>query len=278
VGNHGIKLPAGAAFAGLELNNADPITGHRPLNNTNFADERLLGDFLTSKYNAMQVALRRHAGRFTLDANYTWAHEFDNAVSVFGAFQNSRNVNGDFSEGDIDVRDVFTGDITYEVPRWNALPRRLGEGWILTSIIQARSGLPVNIVQNPGTFGFDPTRPDPNPGVSIRPSNYSTPNNQINSNAFIPVLVDTEGTLRRNAARGPRFAQWDFSLIKNTPITERVTLQFRSELFNILNHPNFANPDGDLADAGFGRSTQTIATLVGIGTSRQIQFGLKLLF
>jgi hypothetical protein len=164
------------------------------------------------------------------------------------------------------------------LPRWNALPKRLGDGWIITSIIQARSGLPVNIVQNPGTFGFDPTRPDPNPGVSTRPSNYSTPNNQLNANAFIPVPVDTDGTLRRNAARGPRFAQWDFSLIKNTSITERITLQFRSEFFNILNHPNFANPDGDLADASFGRSTSTIASLVGIGTSRQVQFGLKLLF
>lgn len=277
VGNHGIKLPAGAAFAGLELNNVDPVTGQRPLNNTDFADERLLGDFLTSKYNAMQVSLRRHAGRFTMDANYTWSHEFDNAVSVFGAFQNSRDVNGDFSEGDIDVRNVFTGDLTYEFPRWNAVPKSLGDGWMVTSIVQARSGLPVNIVQNPGTFGFDPTRPDPNPGVPIRPSNYSTPNNQINPNAFLPP-TGVDGTLRRNAARGPRFAQWDFSVIKNTAITERVTLQFRGEFFNILNHPNFANPDGDLADSAFGQSRSTVGNLVGIGTSRQVQLALKLLF
>ena len=278
VGNHGVKLPAGAAFAGLELNNVDPVTGQRPLNNTDFADERLLGDFLGSNYSALQIALRRHAGRFTMDANYTWSHELDNAVSVFGAFQNSRNVNGDYSSGDIDVRHVFTADLVYSVPRWNAVPKALGDGWVLTTIVQARSGLPVNIEQNPSTFGFDPTRPDPVPGVSIRPSDYSTPNNQIDSHAFMAVPSGTDGTLSRNAARGPRFAQWDFSVIKNTAITERITLQFRSEFFNILNHPNFANPDGNLSDAAFGTSTSTIASLVGIGTSRQIQFGLKLLF
>ena len=277
VGNHGVKLPAGAAYAGLQLNSVNPVTGLRALNQ-NFGDERLLGDFLNSKYDAMQVALRRHAGRFTLDANYTWSHEFDDAVSVFGAFQDSRNVNGDYSQGDIDVRNVFTADVLYDLPRWNAVPKLLGAGWELASIIQARSGLPVNIVQNPGTFGFDPTRPDPVPGVSMRPPNYNAPFNQLNAAAYAPVAPGELGTLPRNSARGPGFTQWDFSVIKNTSITERVSLQFRGEFFNILNHPNFANPDGNLADANFGKSTSTIASLVGIGTSRQIQLALKLLF
>jgi hypothetical protein len=277
VGNHGLKLPAGAAFAGLQLNSVNPVTMMRFLNQ-NFGDERFLGDFLTSKYNAMQVALRRHAGRLTLDANYTWSHEFDNAVSVFGAFQNARNIRGDYSEGDIDVRNNFTGSVVYEAPRWNALPKLLGDGWELASIFQARGGLPVNIVENPATFGFDPLRPNPVAGVSTRPSNYSTPNNQLNKNAFVAPPPNTFGTLRRNAARGPRFAQWDFSVIKNTALTERLKLQFRSEFFNILNHPNFANPDGTLANATFGKSTQTIGNLVGIGTSRQVQFAVKLLF
>jgi hypothetical protein len=277
VGNHGVKLPAGAAFAGLELNPINPATGQRAVNQ-NFGDERVLGDFLTSKYNAMQVALRRHAGRLTLDANYTWAHEFDNTVSVFGAFENSNNVNGDFSEGDIDVRNVFTADVVYDLPRWNLVPKRVGAGWEVASIIQARSGLPVNIVQNPGTFGFDPTRPDRNTAFSIRPPDYSAPTHQLDSNAFTVVQAGI-GDLRRNAARGPGFTQWDFSVIKNTPLTERVSLQFRAEFFDILNHPNFANPDGNLADGPrFGRSTQTINSLVGIGTSRQVQLALKLLF
>ena len=277
VGNHGVKLPAGAAFAGLELNSVNPVTGMRFLNQ-NFGDERFLGDFLTSKYDALQVALRRHAGRLTLDANYTWSHEFDNAVSVFGAFQNARNIRGDYSEGDIDVRNNFTGDVVYEFARWNAVPKVLGDGWEVASIFQARSGLPVNIVENPATFGFDPLRPNPVAGVSVRPSNYSTPNNQLNPNAFVAPPANTFGTLRRNAARGPRFAQWDFSVIKNTAITERFKVQFRGEFFNILNHPNFANPDGNLSDASFGRSTSTIGNLVGVGTSRQVQLALKLLF
>jgi len=277
VGNHGVKLPAGAAFAGLELNPIiNAATGERAVNQ-NFGDERVLGDFLNSNYNALQVALRRHAGRFTLDANYTWAHELDNTVSVFGAFEDSNNVNLDYSSGDIDVRNVFTADVIYDLPRWNLVPKRVGAGWEIASILQARSGLPVNIVQNPGTFGFDPTRPDRNTGVSIRPANYNAPFNQLNPAAFTPVASGI-GDLGRNAAVGPGFTQWDFSVIKNTPLTERVSLQFRAEFFDILNHPNFANPDGDLADARFGQSTQTINSLVGIGTSRQVQLALKLLF
>ena len=79
-------MPAGAAFAGLEVNPLDPVTGTRP--NPNFGTERQLGTFLQSKYNAMQVQLRRRSGRINFDANYTWSHEIDNTLNVFGTFEN----------------------------------------------------------------------------------------------------------------------------------------------------------------------------------------------
>ena len=122
----------------------------------------------------------------------------------------------------------------------------------------------------------------------------------------------TIGSVGRNALRGPGFFQLDFSLMKNFAITERASVQFRSDFFNIFNHPNFANPDGGIctavlaadpntnrpaqcgtqnpftgvitpaADLNFGHSTQTVASsstgAIGNGTARQVQFSLKLMF
>jgi carboxypeptidase family protein/TonB-dependent receptor-like protein len=278
VGNHGLKLPAGAGYAGLELNISDPITGERPLNNTAFADERLLGDFLKSRYDSLQVALRHHSGRLALDANYTWSHELDNAPNVFSGFQNNLNPDGDYSSGDIDVRHNFTADALYDLPAWQVLPRWAGSGWEVGTFINARSGLPVDIIlpNNPNESTF--VRPNLVPGVSIRPAGFSVPGNQFNPNAFAAAPAGTFGDLPRNFGRGPGFTQFDFSVIKNTQVNERLRIQFRAELFNIFNHPNFTNPDGDLLDATFGQSTSTIGSLVGIGAARQVQLALKLLF
>jgi hypothetical protein len=99
----------------------------------------------------------------------------------------------------------------------------------------------------------------------------------------------------RNALRGPGFFQWDFSMMKNFRIHEKATLQFRADIFNLFNHPNFANPDGGICTSvtpgnppncavnpNFGRIGQTIAdansSQIGTGTARQVQFALKLIF
>jgi hypothetical protein len=103
--------------------------------------------------------------------------------------------------------------------------------------------------------------------------------------------------LGRNALRGFGVAQWDFSVHRDFPIYERLKLQFRAEMFNVLNHPNFAPPIGDLQspqsiNPQFGVSTQTLGQYLGganvggggfnslyqVGGPRSIQFALKLLF
>lgn len=98
---------------------------------------------------------------------------------------------------------------------------------------------------------------------------------------------------RAQCSSRPAFFQWDMSGMKNFPITERIKVQFRADLFNILNHPNFENRDGGICSSitytatsgtctpnvNFGRSSQTIAdvngTQIGNGSSRQVQFSLK---
>jgi hypothetical protein len=275
VGNRGIKLPAGAAYAGLEYN-YDPFGGPNQLS-ANFGNIRRLGNFLDSNYNALQVSVRRRVSKgLTLDANYTWAHELDDAVNILlGAYQNSHDPSADYGNGDIDVRHNFTLGMVYDVPVASFMPRRLADGWQISSIFQTRSGLPVNIANSAPFLGIDQLRPDRVPGVSIQGS--GGPNNFFNPAAFT-TAANGYGNLPRNAGRGPGFAQLDFALSKTTKVNERLSIQFLGQMFNLLNHPNFANPSGYLDDPNFGKSTTTVGTQVGVGTSRQAQLGLKLLF
>jgi len=278
VGNHGVKLPAGAADAGLELN-IPPFSGAAPRLSPNYFNIRQLGDFLKSRYDSMQVSVRRRIGQgLNVDVNYTWSHEFDDAVNIFSAFQNSLNPMGDYSVGDIDVRNNFTLGLVYDVPVASWLPKNVAKGWQVSSIFQARSGLPVNVTMSTPFLGLDLIRPNLVPGQSIYPANYSVPNNQLNPAAFVAPAANSYGDLPRNAARGPGFEQLDLSLAKTTALTERLGLQIRVETFNLFNHPNFQNPANALSESTFGQSTSTIGSLVGVGTPRQTQLALKLIF
>jgi len=206
-------------------------------------------------------------------------HELDDAVNILtGAYQNSHNPILDYASGDIDVRHNFTLGAVWDIPTASSLPKRLGQGWQISSLLQARSGLPYTIALAAPFFGTDQIRPNVVPGVSVRPSNYSVPDNQLNPGAFSAPPNGKYGDLGRNTGRGPGFTQWDASFAKTTLLTEKLRLQFRGELFNLFNHPNFANPVNFLNDANFGKSTATIANHVGTGTSRQGQLVLKLIF
>ncbi|HKB99096.1 MAG TPA: TonB-dependent receptor [Terriglobales bacterium] len=278
VGNRGVKLPAGAAYAGEELNLSPFVLFGVPNQiSQNFGQVRHLGDYLDSNYHALQASLRRHIGQgLNVDANYTWAHERDDAVNILaGAFQNSHNPKGDFADGDIDVRHNFTLGAVWDVPH---ATYGFTRGWQVSTLLQARSGLPVNIALSAPFFGADQVRPDLVAGQSIKPSNYSVPGNQLNIAAFANPPAFELGNLRRNAGRGPGFTQVDLGLSKTTQITERIGLQMRAELFNLFNHPNFNSPSGLLNDPNFGKSTSTVGDLVGVGTSRQAQLALKFIF
>jgi hypothetical protein len=278
VGNKGTKLPAGAAYAGLELNYSPfPLSPNQL--SPNFGNIRRLGNFLNSNYNSMQVSLRRHVAKgLNLDANYTWSHEFDDAVNILtGAYQNSHDPKLDYSSGDIDVRHNFTLGAVYDLPGTKAF-HGIADGWQISPLLQVRSGLPVNIALSAPFLGIDQLRPDLVSGQSIRPTGYSAPYNQFNPAAFSNPAPGAYGNTPRNYGRGPGFAQVDMSLAKTFKVNERVGVQFRGEMFNLFNHPNFANPSGYLNDPNFGKSLATISNHVGSGTSRQAQLALKVHF
>jgi hypothetical protein len=277
VANRGVKLPAGAAYAGQELN-LSPFFLAPNVISPAFGQIRHLGNFVNSNYHSLQASVRRRVGRgLNVDANYTWSHEFDDGVNILtGAYQNSYNPKGDYANGDIDVRNNFTLGAVWDVPAAEFLPKLLGRGWQLTSLVQARGGLPFPIALSGPFLGIDQIRPNYVSGQSIRPANYSVPSNQLNRNAF--VAPSKYGNVPRNAGRGPGFTQIDVGISKTSEITERFRVQLGAQAFNLMNHPNFANPDGLLSDANFGKSTSTIGTLVGTGTSRQMQLFMKLIF
>lgn len=304
VGNNLHHQQAGVDFAPLNANPQNVFTGARQL--SGFANENILADGLSSNYNALQVKLRRTLGRLTLEANYAWSHEMDDLVNVFSpGFVSPSTPAFDHGSGDIDVRHNFTASGLYSLPSLkgsNSLVRNVLGGWETAGILQTRSGLPTNVTLVSGFFG-NPVRPDFVPGQPLLVPGHNWPNSSYNINAFaVEQTYDgtpgsTIGTVGRNALRGPAYFQLDLSGVKKFTITERVSMQFRADIFNIFNHPNFTSPDGGICssisepsgppptcvpNANFGRVGQTIAdangTQIGGGTARQAQFSLKFIF
>jgi hypothetical protein len=304
-GNQNHRMQAGVDFAAVNLNPANYVTEARPL--SGFANEDLDADELSASYNALQVQVRHNMGNLNVEGNYTWSHEFNDMVNVFNGFSDPYDPSKDLGPGDWDIRNNFTGSVVYDMPQLkgsSALLRGVLGGWQTSTIVQARSGGPVNVTIESGILGL-PVRPDFT-GQPIRLSNFSWPYHSYNVGAYqIEPTFDgnpgdptTIGNVGRNSLRAPGFFQWDFSGMKNFPLTEKAKLQFRGDLFNILNHPNFGNPNGGICNAftaasgstpasctvdpNFGEIGQTIAdedsTQVGTGTARQVQLALKVIF
>jgi hypothetical protein len=307
VANSVHHMQAGIDFQPLNANPANVFSDARP--NLNFANENIDSDELSSNYNSLQVKLRRNVGKLTLETNYTWSHEIDDMVGIFSpGFVNPLNPNDDHGSGDWDVRHNLTGSVVYSLPALrgsNSLVREVLGGWQTAGILQARSGLPENITLISGFFG-NPVRPNYT-GQPVWLPNHSWPNSSYNINAFSlesnydGTPGDTIGDVGRNALRAPAYFQFDLSGMKNFSIGERLTVQFRADIFNLFNHPNFANPDGGICtgitaplpgpppvpasctpNAKFGVVGETIAsedgTQIGGGTARQTQFSLKFIF
>jgi hypothetical protein len=113
----------------------------------------------------------------------------------------------------------------------------------------------------------------------LRPANVDIPNAQFNILAFKNPAPGTWGNAGRNILKGPAAYNWDFSLFKDYRVRERQMVEFRAEMFNLFNTPEFGLPGANLsAPATFGRSTSTLSTSAGFGTNRQVQFALRYQF
>jgi len=260
-----------------------------------------------STYNGLSVGLRRGFSRGLLvAANYTWSHEIDNGSNGSGdgdeiSPQNPLCQACDTASGAWDARHVFNANAVYQLPFGQGKPLLNSGGiagaivgnWELTTTALARTGFPVNVLlpssytAPDGASGTE--RPDLVPGVSLTPPGGKTISEWINPAAFATPAGDF-GTAPRDLARGPGTWQLDFGLAKTIPLTERARLEFRSEFFNIFNHPQLGPPQSTFnpaSSAGFGSIITTLnlntaivnpITPVGSGTPREIQFALRLAF
>jgi Carboxypeptidase regulatory-like domain len=260
-----------------------PVNGVRPFPALSSSSPILPGTTLgnitqvessgNSSYNALWLTVtRRLKQNLQFDASYTWSKSLDyNSFSTGGIVaQNSYDVAGSRGLSDFDARHRFVISALYELPfRGN----RLVEGWQLAAIVQSQTGNPVNIVTTNSTVnGVAGTlRPDVNGPVDI----LGRVDAWFDTSVFTP--VPRFGNLGRNVVIGPAFNNTDFSITKNTKFGDTVRVQFRAEFFDIFNHANFGQPGNVAGSPSFGRITNTRFPTGESGSSRQIQFALRLI-
>ncbi len=237
-----------------DLNQPIPATGNYP--NTNFYSEDVMSTGAFSNYDGLQVITRIRSWHglagFTA---YTWSKSLDDASDgidfnfASAAFpQNSTDLRAEYGPSTFDTRQRFTGALNYQVPDWNHAHPRLGQGWQLNSIITLQSGRPIPILTANDTSNTFEAHQRPNliESAPVVLPNWDPSTGYLNPNAFQQPTEGSFGDLGRNIIFGPSFANIDFSIDKTTRLTERVSLQIRWEIFNILNHANFALPNGTL--------------------------------
>ena len=278
-----------------------------------FGTEMLMTNRSHSSYHALQTSLSGtvRGGGPSLQASYTYGKSLDDASTVIGGFvsgasgatapawpQNPFDTRAEKGPSSFDVRQAFTASVIQDLALRRIAPlRRLSprvtKGWQLLSVASLTTGSPFTIysgVQQTGVGSNGVDRPNQigTPVLStsrkIREDYFGL--GAANASYFSIPIGEPGGTgpnsgyfgsLGRNTFRGPAFHNFDFALIKDTPIgresgTEIANLQFRAEFFNLFNIVNFGLPANTLLGSGFGQINRTA------GTSRQIQFSLKLMF
>jgi len=298
--------------------------------NPNFVSAALTTNAGTSDYNALQLQFQRRLSHgLQALASYTWSHSFDTASA--GSQQNFSNalsaVSANVNRGssDFDIRNALAVALTYDVPapKGNGFANAILGGWSTENIVQAQSAKPVDVSYADNLFskGFATiVRPDVVAGVPLYLYGPQYPGGKAFNNTPGAVAGGCDGNpanpsigpfcgpptapcafgqcptrqgdLPRNGLRAFGVAQWDFAVHREFGLHERLKLQFRAEMFNVLNHPNFGPPDGNLGDAQFGLSTHMLGQslaggnlgsgafdpLYALGGPRSIQFGMKFSF
>jgi outer membrane receptor protein involved in Fe transport len=233
-----------------------------------------VGSSGNSSYNALWfTATRRLSKGLHFDASYTWSKSIDyTSFSTGGIFvQNSYDLPGERGVSDFDARHRFVLSSIYELPFHD---NRLVSGWQLAVIVQSQSGNPVNVVTTNSTVNrvANTLRPDVQGPVTV----IGEVEEWFDTSVF--AAVERFGNIGRNVIAGPGFNNVDVSLIKNTTIGEDLRLQFRAEFFDVFNHANFGRPGNTVGTPSFGKISSTRFPTGESGSSRQIQFAVKLGF
>jgi outer membrane receptor protein involved in Fe transport len=261
-----------------------------------------IASIANSSYNALEASLRkRFSHGLSFLASYTWAHSIDDVSSfnITGSAsqpvagendlaQNPFDLAAERGRSMFDARHRFVLSYQWSLPFLQHSDNWYGHvlgNWQLNGIVTAMSGTPFTVFdsndvslqgQAPEISGFSSNRPNVvgNPNSGPR-----TGAQWFNVNAFQKITQDPNspveqfGNEGRNAVQGPGYVNWDFSAFKNIQLTESKQLQFRGELFNVLNHTNFRLPISDISapSTAFGHIQSDVSP-------RVIQVALKFLF
>ena len=257
-----------------------------------------------SNYHALEAdANRRFSHGFSLRGVYTWSKALDDgdslnataAANAPGLVSNPFNLRADYGLATYDVRHIGVINAVYSLPFGKG--RRLGNGlkgwsealvsgWSVNTVVTVQSGFPFTpqLSYNPSNNGDtrNPVRPFVNPAFT-GPVILGKPSQWFNPDAFLapPANSGFYGNLGRNTLIGPGLGTWDFSAFKTTTLWERLSLQFRAEIFNLLNRANFNTPNlitFTSSSAGTATSGTAGAITSTSTTSRQVQFGLKMMW
>ena len=308
VGTKGTHLPRNieanpAVYGpGATASNADQrriYANCRPNNGPcNFATVGDLTYGQNSNYHALQVSVTRSFQHgFEINASYWWSRTMDylSSLNLQGASakplsgendlaQNPFDLKAEYGPSLFDARNRFVASGTWKIPfaeHTNGATKLLLDGWQLNLITVDNSATPYTVydstnvslqASSPPISGYFASRPNRVGDATVGPHRVNQWISASDYQRLNPVTQAGQfGNAGRNTARGPGFSDVDASAFKMFPIHENVAFQFRAEMFNVGNHPNFGVPVADLASANFGRILQS-------GPPRLIQFAGKILF
>lgn len=252
----------------------------------------------SSDYQSLQLQYQRRLQHgLAASVSYTWSHSLDDASNdiAFLPPGESLSAKSNWGPSDFDIRHTFNAAVSWSLPKPSAARwiQTLIGGWGLDGIVTARSALPVDIGSYDNNFlgGFNFfLRPDVIPGQPYYLYGSQYPGGKAFNPAAFVVNPNGQGGLGRNSLRGFGLVQTDLSLRRQFQLGEHFKLLFRTDAFNIFNHPNFADPDPNIGDPFFGQSTSMANNVLGggsttslnsvfqIGGPRTLQLSLKLQF
>jgi len=263
-----------------------------------YASTGLIASIAGSSYHALETSLRKRFGHgISFLASYTFSKTIDDASSFNMTGSAARPVAGenDLAQNPFDLgaergrslfdaRHRFVLSYQWSLPFWkqpHSWYQHVLGNWQVNGITTLMSGTPFTVFDSrdislqggaPEISGFSSNRPDRVGDPNSGPHSVNQWFNTAAFQALDPVLNAGQfGTAGRNIVEGPALDSWDFSALKNVRLTESKEIQFRAELFNIFNHPNFRLPDSDISSPAFGQVQAALPP-------RLVQFGLKLLF
>lgn len=233
------------------------VNGTRGPLGPNFGSNGYTSNFANSNYNSFQATLERKAADLTFLMAYTYSKAIDNS-SAYGTWVNFMNYRLSRGLSQFDITHNFVFSYNYAVPFDRAapgLPKRLTRGWSINGITRFASGFPITISQSgdrslTGTSGVD--FPNFIGGLVFTDPRDSEDHRFFNRTAFTSSPLGGLGNSNRRFFHGPGFNNWDFALHKDTAVREGMTLQFRAEFFNVMNHAMFTNPTGNFASSRMG--------------------------